>query len=302
MPPSWYTAGESFIQNVQAYSTPFWDVLFGVGSFLGEEWFYLFFLPLLYWCVNPSLGRWVAYALLLSGYVNSALKHVWNAPRPPEALWRNLVVRPNGPGFPSGHAQISTTVWGVLAWRVRRAWLWALAVVLVGVISFSRIYNGVHYPHDVVGGLVIGALGGVLFTVLGPRVGDAVKDWSVYRVVWAVTGLAVVMVLLHPAQDNRWPAASAIPFVATLWGMSIGFTIERRWIHFEGGGVWWMRILRGVLGLLGVMAVYIGMHVLLPFKEPNGLYMAARAVRYVLVGLSVSWWLPALFKWTGLST
>ena len=302
MPPSWYTAGELFIQNVQAYSTPFWDVLFGAGSFLGEEWFYLFFLPLLYWCVNPSLGRWVAYALLLSGYVNSALKYVWNTPRPPKALWRNLVVRPDGPGFPSGHAQISTTVWGVLAWRVRRMWLWALAVVLVGVISFSRIYNGVHYPHDVVGGLFIGVLGGVLFMVLGPRVGDAVKDWSVYRVVWAVTGLAVVMVLLHPAQDNRWPAASAIPSAATLWGMSIGFAIERRWIHFEGGGVWWVRILRGVLGLLVVMAVYTGMHVLLPFKEPYGLYMAARAMRYVLVGLSVSWWLPALFKWTGLST
>jgi undecaprenyl-diphosphatase len=67
--------------------------------------------------------------------------------------------------FPSGHTMESTICYLLLAFliasypgttaRVRR-WAWVLAIALICVVGFSRLYLGVHYPSDVVGGLLAG--------------------------------------------------------------------------------------------------------------------------------------------------
>ncbi len=49
---------------------------------------------------------------------------------------------------------------------LRKGWIWALLTVWVLVVSYSRIYLGVHYPYDVALGLIEGALWGILFAWL----------------------------------------------------------------------------------------------------------------------------------------
>ncbi|HEV2592148.1 MAG TPA: phosphatase PAP2 family protein [Gaiellaceae bacterium] len=71
----------------------------------------------------------------------------------------HLIPVPSSHSFPSGHAATSfacATVLCALAPRFR-AWFIALAAA----IAYSRLYNGVHYPLDVVGGAVLGVLAGV---------------------------------------------------------------------------------------------------------------------------------------------
>ncbi len=67
-----------------------------------------------------------------------------------------LLTRTHGYAFPSGHA---TVAGGVIAglWLARRWLLAALATVAGFLLAFGRIYTGMHYPFDVVGGLLIGA-------------------------------------------------------------------------------------------------------------------------------------------------
>ncbi len=50
---------------VQSFSSPFLDGLFTVATFLGEEEFYLVFLPLIYWCFSKRTGIRLAYAFFL---------------------------------------------------------------------------------------------------------------------------------------------------------------------------------------------------------------------------------------------
>jgi membrane protein DedA with SNARE-associated domain/membrane-associated phospholipid phosphatase len=84
-------------------------------------------------------------------------------PRPPASLW---LVSVNSWSFPSGHATQAMAVYGCAAalaaaasnrWSAKAA-EWAAAALLIGAIGLSRLYLGVHWLSDVLGGLALGAL------------------------------------------------------------------------------------------------------------------------------------------------
>jgi undecaprenyl-diphosphatase len=93
--------------------------------------------------------------------LNILLKDLFDRPRP---VWNGVFATESSPAFPSGHAMMSLLTYGfvvVLLWRAvhnrpARAALITGAVLLVGLIGFSRVYLGVHYPSDVIGGYVMG--------------------------------------------------------------------------------------------------------------------------------------------------
>lgn len=70
-----------------------------------------------------------------------------------------LVVVPHDPSFPSGHATTSFAGATMLAWFAPR--LAPGLFVLAAAIGFSRIYVGVHWPYDVLGGAVLGTVLGL---------------------------------------------------------------------------------------------------------------------------------------------
>ncbi|MFG1790377.1 phosphatase PAP2 family protein [Nocardia sp. NPDC049149] len=104
--------------------------------------------------VIAGLGSW----LLVDGG-----KHLIDRPRPPAI---NHVIVKTNPAYPSGHSLGSIVVVGILALllipRLRRPVVRRLAAIgaamFVVAVGLSRIYLGVHWPTDVLGGWAIGAL------------------------------------------------------------------------------------------------------------------------------------------------
>lgn len=103
---------------------------------------------------------WVS--VLGAGLISTVLKISFNRPRPDVFPWRTQHV--GLASFPSGHAMTSIVVYGTLAFLIARlaprAWqrrlIWTLAVVVIVLVGLSRLYLGVHYPSDVLGGFVLG--------------------------------------------------------------------------------------------------------------------------------------------------
>ncbi len=114
--------------------------------------------------VGGSKGRWCAAAMLVGVLVadpasNYLLKETIGRLRPYEVLPDVLKRSGSGGGsFPSNHALNNAMAAVLLSWNLPRWWwLWWL---LAATIMVSRLYVGVHWPSDVVGGAAIGTVWG----------------------------------------------------------------------------------------------------------------------------------------------
>ena len=100
------------------------------------------------------------FSLLLGGLVAFILKAVIFEPRPFITFDNvRLLVAENDPcAFPSGHTTSTFAVISLLVFKLRDK-LWSVILILFAIaIGFSRIYVGVHYPFDVLAGMIIGIL------------------------------------------------------------------------------------------------------------------------------------------------
>ena len=80
-----------------------------------------------------------------------------------------LIARPDDFSFPSGHTAASFTAVAALYFSGEKK-LWKMALILACLIAFSRLYVGVHYPSDVIVGMVIGTLIAlILFWIFGEK-------------------------------------------------------------------------------------------------------------------------------------
>jgi glycerophosphoryl diester phosphodiesterase len=135
---------------------PILSSFFDLVTLLGYPTFLILFMCFGYVFFSSKLFTRVAMLLFISGLANSFLKDWAQDARP--ALAYMLDPRTGTSyGWPSGHAQVAVTLWGMLALELRHKSMTIFALLLIVAISFSRLYLGVHDLGDVVSGLMIGA-------------------------------------------------------------------------------------------------------------------------------------------------
>jgi len=279
--------GVNVVLWLQQFS-PTFDGFFKSLTFFGNKEFFLLFLPLIYWCIDRRTGARLLFLLLLSVFINSVAKVLVNQPRPfhYDSRVKKIVEAYDG-GLPSGHTQNTTVLWGYLATRFRIKLLWILTGVLIVAVPLSRIYLGVHFPTDIIGGYILGILLLLGFIWLMPRA----ETWMADKGIKWQLGLAfivpLVMIFISPGGDR-----DCLTAVSALWGFAVGMVLERRWIRFSAGGVWWKRILRFLLGLVLLFGLWMGLRLGFQGLEPDFIF---RVIRYALVGLGGSVGAPWMF-------
>jgi len=110
-------------------------------------------------------------AIALADWSSMGLKSLVNRPRPPLRYPepKTLVPLPHDASFPSGHAATSFAAATMLSLSFPR--FAPFLYVLAAAIAFSRVYVGVHYPLDVIGGAALGVLIATALRVLMIRIG-----------------------------------------------------------------------------------------------------------------------------------
>ena len=289
-------------------------------SFLGTEDFYLLILPVVYWGVDAQLGLRLGVMTTLTSGVNTIFKFAFHAPRP---YWVNTDVQAFAAetsfGAPSGHAQNALTLWGVWGTYARKAWVWAVVVVVVLGISLSRTYLAVHFPFDTLMGWLIGIVLLVTFNRLWEPVSAWAKKQGRAKQIGAAFSASMVMLLLGAGVKMllgdwtvpvAWEQNAAraggelidplslsglVTSSATLFGLLAGVA----WIAPQGGyrvaTQISKRIQQYLVGVVGVALLYLGLKLIFPSGDDFIAYIF-RFLRYTLVGFWVAGLAPYIFN------
>lgn len=307
-----------WLQSLGAWLTPIMKLF----TFLGNAEFYLIVAPAILWCIDATLGLRVGMFLMVNGMVNAAFKVAFHGPRP---YWYTSQVKvlgsaENSFGVPSGHAQNAVVVWGALADRIKTRAAWVVAVILMFLIGLSRIYLAVHFPHDVLVGWVLGAIMLWAFLQLEkPIVGWLARHTVAVKLLvaflfsmfltlivllaqlslqgWTVPANWVINAhLAFPTEPEINPLSvhNILPSTGAFYGLSAGWMWISRLGGFTTRDHWYKLILRYIVGVIGMLILYVGLGKI--FAETETLLSYAYVyVQYTLIGFWISGFAPWLF-------
>ena len=297
-----------------------------VSTFFGAEDWFLLFVSLIFWSINKRLGIDLGVLLIATGAVNTFTKCLFKHPRP---FWLDPTLGSDpirSFSLPSGHAQTSTVLYGNMARHVSRGGLAGPSrllsvvglIVFILLVSLSRIILGVHFPGDVLVGILVGLVTLVVYAWARRVLGGWLASRTLLQHVVLATlagGLLLGLNLLAlslPVRDTgayalfyaegiRTSMNEAANLTGLVIGLWVGLALEARTVRFTVAGPAWQRTVRYVVGVLGILAIWMGLRLVFP-SEPLALGLALRIVRY---GLTMFWaiyiW-PALFVRVGLGS
>lgn len=274
------TGGYQVILWCQSIQNEALDWLALFATFLGTETFFLFFVPFFYWCVDKKHGIRLALVFLFSVYLNGFFKELFHLSRP-DPLRVRVLWSSSGEGysFPSGHAQNAMVFWGWLGrrdpWRSKPVFLG----LVVLAISLSRIYLGLHFPADILGGWLLGGLILIGLVAVDRRISKTPKSWEGRVLPWIGVFLPTAT-LFTRAEPLESMVAGAMS------GFCLGYLLESRWVRFSTSGPLGYQALKLLLGWGGGASLALAMKMSLP-QSPSYIFF-----QYCVLGLWVSLGVP----------
>lgn len=213
-------------------------------------------LFIIYWCISKDKGANIAYSLYTSMLFNNLIKGIISRRRPFERegkeYLRKLDSSKDGAtssSFPSGHSMNSAAFYGgiVFNWRSRRFRpLRILSIIAIITVGLTRIYLGVHFPTDVIFGILLGLLIALVSSFLQEFFGNK-------KIILYLGTLVIFIPCLFFENFDR-------DFYKSI-GMMIGFVpgiyLENKFIDFSNNVSILKKILRVFLGIAIVGTTYL---------------------------------------------
>lgn len=293
-----------FLYVLEALRVPVLNEFMLLITKLGEETAFLAVALIVFWCVDKRRGYYVMTVGFLGTMFNQFLKLLCRVPRPwvldPDfTILEQAREAAAGYSFPSGHTQNAVGTFGAIALTTKNKWIRAASIAIAVLVPFSRMYIGVHTPQDVLASILI-ALCLMLFLkpVAMPEKQHWMKGVIAIMLVLAVGLLLFVERYPFPADIDEHNLESgmknAYTMLGCLTGVAVVYVAEKKYVNFDTKAIWWVQILKTVLGLAVVLLVKEGLRS--PLEAVLSVY-PARAVRYFLVVMTAGFLWPMTFHW-----
>lgn len=231
------------LTKIAYFEHPVLDFFMTIISIISHKTFYFLVIPFIYWCVHKQIGFALLYLQVSSMYINEVLKETIMLERP-------FYSKENGFSFPSGHTQAATTFWGYLIPIVSKRIFTIIAIMMIVIVSFSRLYVGAHWPIDVIGAIFIATF--LIYMTL--RTFDWIGSMPDFIKLILSIGLPIAFLIFSP--ENAW-------YSGFLLGAGIGYLLEQIKNRMEISRHVSKKLLAYFIGMLGVFAI-VSMEKMLP--------------------------------------
>lgn len=279
--------------RVEGFFGALLDTIMLAITFFGESLFLVLVLFVVYWCIDKKTGDFLVFCVFLSAGLNFTLKNVFTRSRPcfsdacKDGTIRHVKVdnflvntdfKPTSYSFPSGHAGIGSGLYLGVATYLKKSWVTIISVVFCVFIALSRIYLGVHYPTDV----LVGLLCGVVCSVL---IGSLYLKFYRYKYVFYI-----VLSILFLISALITGSTSLFALFGVGLGYVVGNVIEERYVKFNSKSVWWKRIIRFFVGIGATALVFVPFYFIFGI---NGAWVVLTLFPTIVASVSLA---PFLFK------
>ena len=249
-------------------------------TIMAESLFIVAILAGLYWCVDKINSKRLAWFVLFNFVGNGMIKNLIQMPRPFDLG----VVKPiraetaTSFSFPSGHTQTATSFWSGAMLVLRTKGMYVMGSCIILLTALSRVYLGVHWPMDVLGGIFFG----VIFTLLANKL---LGDKGEIRPAHVIgVSIVVLLVMIFKVDADLYKGAAA------LWGMTCGAYIEQKYIQFEAVQNWRIQLKKILIGFGGLVLIYLILSKVLPAVK------IVKMIKYALLLLWITAGAPFIFK------
>jgi membrane-associated phospholipid phosphatase len=264
-----------------------WNWLFDILTQFGTAKAVTVVFALALWISGRRLAYGLLGVVLLATVIDVLIWTIFPVPRPHDP---RIIIRthPGVPSFPSGHTVTATTLWGTLTafGRIPAA----VSVCIVFLVMLARLYLGVHYLADLLGGIAIA----LILVIAYQRLWQMLVRWFSGRT------FQFFLVLGLSAPIAVFPFTSFSPRGWELFGyamgLGIGMPLEYWYVRYSPAKISLRKqVLKVAIGLGGLVMLVL----LSRFIISSGL--VREAVTSGFAALWVSFLAPALFASMGLS-
>ncbi len=205
----------SLIHALQFLRSAFLDQFFIFLNFFDTGPFYILLVAVIWFSLGEKLGRQIFYISMLTFVSNMLLKDCFSLPRPGHVSPQIAIITASSYGFPSGAAQAAVSIFGLIALRLKKKAVWVAVFLYIALICLSRVYLGMHFFSDIVGGLFFGVVQLLLFCRALPYIESVLQTRS-RRIIWSIAFLTPWLVFI------ALPVRLAAIYAALLLGVQIG--------------------------------------------------------------------------------
>lgn len=284
--------GLSAIRAVQSIKSEALTAAMVAVSLLGSQYLLFAAVPLLYWCVDARRASRMGFVACVALFAALAIKQLVGEPRPFELDPAVGLALEASRSFPSAHAVCSAVFWGMAgAWAGGKKGV-AIALVPIALVGLSRVYLGVHYPVDVLGGWAIAAIVLGVHKLSEKRL-RALMRAAGHRVQAALAVLAAVGINAFSRELSYLAGA--------VFGLGLGYVFERRIVALDAGsGNIARKAARAAIGLGGLALVLLGPSSVIP-APPDPAAPLALFAQFALAGFWINFGAPLVFVRAGLA-
>ncbi len=285
-----------FLQNFSSDAILF---IANILSFAGEETFLILILLTIYYTVDKRAGFSIFSSLLCAQTMTNAIKSVVRAPRPfmvHESLSADRIETATGYSFPSGHTAGAAAFYPALGRESGKKSIVAVTIILAILIGLSRNILAVHWPVDVLVGLIIGLVFSLAMTRLFDRIWEDRKKRFLFSTIMGSSSALIAIILctvLSLSLVDEMAYSDLMKILSLSAGAYGGAVLEMKKVNFSTEN----SLLKKVLSVLIAMAVAAAIMIVREML-PETLYYPGALAGYALLGL----WATGLFPLIAVKT